>query len=206
MELVQPESVGINSGQLSRVGEHLRRHYVDPGKIPGSIALVARRGQLCYLDIAGHSDLERGTPMAADTIFRIYSMSKPVTSVALMTLYEKGLFSLTDPVHRYIPSWRNLQVRKGGSLPLFETEPCKRPMTIRDLLMHTSGLTYDFLRATNVDYAYRKLQVGNPNPGYTLQDMVDQLSKLPLEFSPGESWNYSLATDVLGYLIEVISG
>jgi CubicO group peptidase (beta-lactamase class C family) len=121
-------------------------------------------------------------------------------------LYERGLFSLTDPVHRYIPSWRNLQVRKGGSHPLFLTEPCERPMTIRDLLMHTSGLTYDFLNASNVDHAYRKLNVGRPSPGYTLQDMVDELARLPLEFSPGTRWNYSFATDVLGYLIEVISG
>jgi CubicO group peptidase (beta-lactamase class C family) len=144
--------------------------------------------------------------MTEDTIFRIYSMTKPITSIALMTLYEKGFFSLTDPVHRYIPSWRNLEVRTGGSLPLFLTEPCKRPMTIRDLLMHTSGLTYDFMRATNIDYAYRKLQVGSTAHGSTLQDMIDQLAQLPLEFSPGDSWNYSLATDVLGYLIEVISG
>lgn len=206
MEVVQPESVGVNGEQLARVGEHLKTQYVEPGKIPGSLALVARRGQICYLDVAGQADLERDTAMSTDTIFRIYSMTKPITSVALMTLYEKGLFSLTDPVHRYIPSWRNLQVRKGGSWPLFLTEPCARPMTIRDLLMHTSGLTYDFMQATNLDRAYRKLKVGRPSHGSTLRDMIDQLAELPLEFSPGESWNYSLATDVLGYLIEVISG
>ena len=113
MEVVQPESVGVNGEQLARVGEHLKTQYVEPGKIPGSLALVARRGQICYLDVAGQADLERDTAMSTDTIFRIYSMTKPITSVALMTLYEKGLFSLTDPVHRYIPSWRNLQVRKG---------------------------------------------------------------------------------------------
>jgi CubicO group peptidase (beta-lactamase class C family) len=206
MEVVKPESVGMNSEQLARVGEHLRTQYVGPGKIPGSLALVARRGQVCYLDVGGQRDIERSTAMTSDTIFRIYSMTKPITSVALMTLYEKGLFSLTDPVHRFIPSWRNLQVRTGGSWPLFLTEPCARPMTIRDLLMHTSGLTYDFLRATNIDYAYRDLQVGRTSHGSTLQDMIDQLAELPLEFSPGDSWNYSLATDVLGYLIEVISG
>ncbi|HEY7775304.1 MAG TPA: serine hydrolase domain-containing protein [Kineobactrum sp.] len=206
MELVTPEALGLDSGQLARVGEHMRRNYIDAGKIPGSVTLVARHGQACWLDVAGQSDLERGTPMAADTIFRIYSMSKPVTSVALMTLYERGLFSLEDPVHRFIPSWRNLGVRKAGAFPLFETVPCARPMTIRDLLRHTSGLTYDFLRETNIDYAYRKLQVANPQPGYTLKHMIDQLAELPLEFSPGECWNYSVATDVLGYLIEVISG
>lgn len=205
-EIVAPESVGMNSEQLARVAEHLRKRYVEPGKIPGSIALVARRGKVCYLDVAGQRDVERGTGMTADTIVRIYSMSKPVTSVALMTLYERGLFSLEDPVHRYIPEWRKLRVFKAGSHPLFATEPCTRHMTIRDLLMHTSGLTYDFMHAGNVDAAYRELSVGLPRRGYTLQDMIDQLSTLPLEFSPGERWNYSLATDVLGYLIERISG
>jgi len=168
--------------------------------------MVARRGQVCYLDVAGLSDVERGTALTVDTIHRMYSMTKPITSLALMTLFEKGLFSLSDPVHRYIPSWKNLRVRKAGSLPLFETTACERPMTIRDLLMHTSGLTYGFLRASNVDYAYRKLQVGDARPGYTLKDMMDQLAELPLEFSPGERWNYSVSTDVLAYLVEVISG
>jgi len=206
LQIVTPESVGIDSGQLSRVSEHLRKRYVAPGKIPGSITLVARHGQACYLDVQGHRDVERATPMTEDTIVRIYSMSKPITSLAMMTLLERGLFSLDDPVHRFIPAWRNLGVWTGGSYPLFATAPPQRSMTIRDLLMHTSGLTYDFLRASNIDYAYRKLQIGNPQPGYTLQGMIDQLATLPLEFSPGERWNYSLATDVLGYLVEVISG
>ncbi len=206
LELVTPESVGLDSGQLARVREHLAERYVGPGKIPGSITLVARRGQACFLDIQGQRDVARGTPMTEDTIMRIYSMTKPVTSLALMTLHERGLFSLDDPVHRYIPSWRDLRVWRGGSLPLFETGRPARDMTVRDLFMHTSGLTYDFLRATNIDYAYRKLQVGLIRPGYTLQHMVDELAQLPLEFSPGERWNYSLSTDVLGYLVEVISG
>ena len=206
MDLVTPESVGISSSRINRIGEHLRRFYVEPGKIPGSIAMVARRGQPCYVDVAGLSDVERKTPLSPDTIFRIYSMTKPITSIAIMTLFEKGLFSLSDPVHRYIPGWQNLRVRKSGSLPLFETTACKRPMTIGDLLMHTSGLTYGFLRQSNIDYAYRKLQVGDPRPNYTLSDMMEQLAHLPLEFSPGERWNYSVATDVLGHLIEVISG
>jgi len=206
LELVTPESVGLDSGQLARVSEHLGQRYVQPGKIPGCITLVARRGQACFLDIQGQRDVARAAPMTADTILRIYSMSKPITSLALMTLHERGLFSLDDPVHRYLPGWRDLRVWRAGSLPLFETERPKRDMTIRDLFMHTSGLTYDFLRATNIDYAYRKLQVGLTRPGYTLKQMVDELGQLPLEFSPGERWNYSLATDVLGYLVEVISG
>ncbi len=206
MDLVSPESVDMDSAQLARIGEHLGTRYVDAGKIPGSLTLVARGGQPCYLDVRGMRDVERATPMSADSILRIYSMTKPITSVALMTLHERGLFSLDDPVHRFIPEWRDLAVWKAGSYPLFATEPVKRPMTIRDLLMHTSGLTYDFMRASNIDYAYRKEQVGAPRAGYTLRDMIDQLARLPLEFSPGERWNYSLATDVLGYLIEVMSG
>ncbi len=206
MELVTPDALGLDSGQLGRIGEHLRQRYIEPGKLPGSVTLVARHGQVCLLDVAGQRDLERGTPMSADTIFRIYSMSKPITSIAMMTLFERGLFALDDPVHRFIPSWRQLAVRKAGAFPLFATVPCARSMTIRDLLRHTSGLTYDFLRESNIDYAYRKLQVGNPLPGYTLQAMIDQLAQLPLEFSPGTHWNYSLGTDVVGHLIEVISG
>ena len=124
----------------------------------------------------------------------------------MMTLLERGLFSLDDPVQRYIPAWGDLRVWSAGSYPLFATQSAARPMTIRDLFMHTSGLTYDFLRASNIDYAYRKMQLGLPRPGYTLQQMVDELAQLPLEFSPGQRWNYSVATDVLGYLIEVISG
>lgn len=206
LDLVTPESVGLDSGQLARVHEHLGKRYIEPGKIPGSITLVARRGQACYLDIQGQRDIERATPMTEDSILRIYSMSKPITSLAMMTLHERGMFSLDDPVHRFIPAWRDLRVWSAGSLPLFQTEPTQRPMTIRDLFMHTSGLTYDFLRATNIDYAYRKLQVGLVRPDYTLQTMIDELGQLPLEFSPGERWNYSLSTDVLGYLVEAISG
>jgi CubicO group peptidase (beta-lactamase class C family) len=206
LNVVAPESVGLALSQLDRVGEHLRSRYVAPGKIPGSLALVARRGHICYLDVAGQRDLERGTPLTEDTIFRIYSMTKPVTSLALMTLYERGLFSLDDPVHRFIPEWRDLGVYKAGSFPMLMSAPCQRPMTVRDLLMHTSGLTYDFLRASNVDHAYRKLQVGVPREGYTLRQMIEQLAGLPLEFVPGERWNYSLSVDVQGYLIEVLSG
>ena len=206
METVKPESVGMSSAQLARISEHLQGRYLKPGKIPGYQVLVARDNQVCFHEAAGLRDLERNTPMGPDTVFRIYSMTKPITSIAIMTLYERGLFALEDPVHRYIPQWRDLRVWKGGAWPLFDTVPCDRAMTVRDLLMHTSGLTYDFLRASNIDRAYRKQGVAHPVPGYTLADMVEQLSALPLEFSPGERWNYSVATDVLAYLVEVLSG
>jgi CubicO group peptidase (beta-lactamase class C family) len=199
-------AAGMNAGQLARIGEHLEAHYVRPGKIAGSLTAVLRRDQLAYLHVAGERDRERSLPMTADTLFRVYSMTKPVTSVALMMLWERGLFTLDDPVQRFIPEWEGLRVRTGGSWPLFQTEPCKRPMRIRDLLLHTSGLTYDFMRAGNIDRAYRKQGVGRSAPDYTLYHMIQQLAELPLEFSPGERWNYSLSTDVLAYLVEVISG
>lgn len=201
-----PANVGMNQERLARIGEHLESRYVAPGKIAGCLTAVLRRDQLAYLHLAGQRDRERELPVTPDTLFRIYSMTKPVTSVALMALWERGLFSLDDPVERFIPEWSGLRVRTGGSWPLFETRATLRPMRIRDLLTHCSGLTYDFMRATNIDYAYRKQRVGLPVPGYTLQQMIEQLAELPLEFSPGERWNYSIATDVLGFLIERISG
>jgi CubicO group peptidase (beta-lactamase class C family) len=201
-----PSDVGMNPARLERIGEHLESRYVTPGKISGCLTAVLRRDQLVYLHLAGQRDRERELPITQDTLFRIYSMTKPVTSVALMTLWERGLFNLDDPVQRFIPEWSDLRVRSGGSWPLFETRATQRPMRIRDLLTHCSGLTYDFMRATNIDYAYRKQRVGLPVPGYTLQQMIEQLAELPLEFSPGERWNYSIATDVLGFLIERISG
>ena len=191
--------------RLGRIGEHLKTRFLDAEKIPGCQVLVARRGEVLYHYLGGLRDLERKNQMTEDTVFRIYSMTKPITSVALMTLFERGMFSLEDPVQRYIPEWSNLEVRSAGSYPDFQTVPCERSMTIRDLLCHTSGLTYDFLNATNLDAAYRELGVARPQPGYKLKDMIHQLSSLPLEFSPGTRWNYSIATDVLGYLIEVIS-
>jgi CubicO group peptidase (beta-lactamase class C family) len=203
---VKPEDVGLSSLRLARIGDHMKR-YIDAGKIAGTLTLVARRGQVAYLEPQGHLEIERRRPVTADAVWRIYSMSKPITSVGLMMLYEEGRFQLDDPVHRFIPSWQNLRVFVGGNYPTFKTAPVERPMTIRDLLSHTSGLTYGFMERTNVDAAYRKLGVADQTrSGYTLQDMVDTLAELPLEFSPGTRWNYSVATDVIGHLIEVISG
>ena len=204
--LVEPEEVGLSAQRLECIGSHLQR-YIDAGKVAGTLTLVARHGQIAYFEPQGHLELERTRPMHHDTIFRIYSMSKPITSVALMMLYEQGLLQLDDPVHTFIPSWANLQVFVSGLYPRFVTVPPARPMTIRDLLTHTSGLTYGSMEGSNVDAAYSALGVWDPNkPGYTLQNMVDILAELPLEFSPGTRWNYSVSTDVLGYLIEVISG
>ncbi|MBM3225767.1 MAG: beta-lactamase family protein [Candidatus Tectomicrobia bacterium] len=204
--MVKPEEVGLSTPRLARIQPYFQR-YIDAGKLAGTLTLVARHGQVAYCEPQGHLELERQRPMQRDSIFRIYSMSKPITSVALMMLYEQGLCQLDDPVHTYIPSWANQRVFVSGNYPVFATAPVARSMTIRDLLSHTSGLTYGFMERTNVDAAYRKLAIGDRSkPGYTLQDMVHALAELPLEFSPGTRWNYSVSTDVLGYLIEVISG
>ncbi|TVS16469.1 MAG: class A beta-lactamase-related serine hydrolase [Gammaproteobacteria bacterium] len=203
---VDPVAAGMEPAQLARIRRHLEQRYLEPGKIAGFLPLVYRRGAVAYCEPMGMMDAERGKAMAEDTLFRIYSMSKPITSVALMMLYEEGHFQLNDPVHRWIPQWRNLRVFRGGNWPNFLTEPCQRAMTVKDLLTHMSGLTYDFMQASNVDRAYRKLDLRLERDGGTLRDMVEKLAKLPLEFSPGTRWNYSFATDICGYLVEVMSG
>ncbi|UCE85029.1 MAG: beta-lactamase family protein, partial [Deltaproteobacteria bacterium] len=204
----RPEDVGLASERLARIDAHLKSRYLDPGKIAGALTLVFRRGEVAYRSPVGLMDRERGTPMREDTIFRIYSMSKPITSVALMMLYEHGHFQLDDPVHKLIPEWRDLRVYQAGNHPDFLTTPCRRPMTIRDLLTHASGLTYGFMQRTNVDAAYRKLGIGTGEGPFegSVREMVGALAGLPLEFSPGTAWNYSVATDVLGHLVEVLSG
>lgn len=205
IEVVRPESVGLCSERLSRIDAHLDRRYIAPQKIAGALTLVARKDEVAYLSSVGQMDIERNKPMAEDTIFRIYSMTKPITSVGLMMLYEHGHFQLDDPVYKFIPEWRDLGVYEMGNHPNWVTTPCKRPMTIRDLFTHMSGLTYDFLERTNIDRAYRRLHVGRDRQK-DLRAMVETLAGLPLEFSPGTAWNYSVSTDVLGYLIELISG
>jgi CubicO group peptidase (beta-lactamase class C family) len=204
----RPERAGFVPERLARIDRHLLQRYVEPGKIAGALTLVHRRGELAWCSPLGLADRERGAPMREDTIFRIYSMTKPVTSVALMALFEEGHFQLDDPVERWIPSWKDLRVYVAGNHPLFMTRPCERPVTVRDLLTHTSGLTYGFMERTNVDRAYRKLGIGTfgKSHGGDLADMVELLAQVPLEFSPGTAWNYSVATDVCGHLVERMSG
>lgn len=206
MNVVRPESVGFSGTQLAQIDRHLDQRYVAPGKIAGCQTLVFRHGEIAHHSVLGMRDLERETKLTEDTLFRIYSMTKPITSVALMMLHEEGRFSLSDPVHRYIPQFKNLQVYEQGVYPHFGTRRCDRPMSIRDLLSHQSGLTYGFMARTNVDSAYRKMEIGTQSRSNTLEEMVDQLATLPLEFSPGDNWNYSVSTDVCGRLIEIISG
>ena len=203
LNIVSPESVGLDSKILANVRNYLDEQYVAPGKYAGTLTLIARRGEIAYLDALGLMDRENKKEMREDAIFSIYSMSKPITSIALMQLYEKSLFRLDDPIHWHIPSWRNLRVYQSGIYPNFLTSRPKRHMTIRDLLSHMSGLTYDFMLRTNVDAAYRKTKLQATGD---LQAMIDTLAELPLEFSPGDQWNYSVSTDVCGYLVEYFSG
>jgi CubicO group peptidase (beta-lactamase class C family) len=204
--IAKPEEVGLSESRLARIDQHLEQRYIGSKKIAGTLTLVARHGKIAYLTPRGLMDIERRKAMTEDTIFRIYSMTKPITSVALMMLYEQGYFQLNDDVDKFIPEWKNLRVYGSGNYPLFLTTRPERPMTIRDLMTHTSGLTYGFMERTNVDAAYRQLGVGVLGEGSTLRKMIEKLATLPLEFSPGTKWNYSVSTDVLGYLVEVMSG
>ncbi len=204
---------GLSATRLARLDEVMKRRYVDSGRLPGVLTMVYRRGKLAHTGMSGHMDLERGKRMREDAIFRIYSMSKPITSVALMMLAEEGLIGLDDDVATHIPSWKNLGVYATGmpSLvpagePAFLTTPVERPMKVVDLVTHTSGLTYGFMNRTSVDRAYRRARVAEFNTEGGLDAMVEQLSTLPLEFSPGTAWNYSVSIDVMGYLVQKLSG
>jgi CubicO group peptidase (beta-lactamase class C family) len=201
-----PESAGMSKAALDRIEDHLKNRYIDAGRFPGTQILVYRRGKVVHSSVQGFADIERKSAMKHDTIFRIYSMTKPITSVAFMMLVEEGRVALDEPVHKYIPEWKNLGVFLAGVAPAFLTKPPSRPMLIVDLLRHTSGLTYGFQQRTNVDAAYREMKIGEVVKAGTLQTMIDDLAKIPLEFSPGEAWNYSVSTDVIGYLIGKISG
>lgn len=201
-----PETAGMSKAAFDRIEEHLKRRYLDAGRFPGTQLLVFRRGNVVHSSVQGLADIERKTPMKDDTIFRIYSMTKPITSVAFMMLVEQGLVALDEPVHKYIPEWKNLGVFQAGTSPAFMTRPPTRPMQIVDLLRHTSGLTYGFQQRSNVDAAYRDKQIGAVEKAGTLDSMIADLANIPLEFSPGEAWNYSVSTDVIGYLVGKISG
>ncbi|XOV90399.1 MAG: serine hydrolase domain-containing protein [Pseudomonadota bacterium] len=191
-----PEDVGLSGSRLYKI-DHLTQRYISEGKLPGTITMVARRGAIVHLSCQGKMDVEADKDMEEDTIFRIYSMSKPVTSVALMMLYEDGRFQLDCPVSRYIPGFANLKVHTDSGL----VQP-EREMTIRDLLTHTSGLTYGFMQASPVDALYREHKV---EQSADLDEMVEKLCDMPLLFSPGTRWSYSVATDVCGYLVQKIS-
>ena len=167
--------------------------------------MVVHKGSTPFYYKTGLADVERKVPLTRDTIFRIYSMTKPITSVALLMLYERGYFQLDDPVAKHIPSWQDMSVYRSGSKDQMETDPCESPMTIKHLMTHTSGLTYGFMNNHPVDALYREMRLEN-GKDRTLQTLIDGLAKVPLLFQPGTRWSYSVATDVLGFLVEHFSG
>jgi len=202
---VDPAEVGFATDRLHRLDDHFR-HYVDDGLLKGWLLTVSRRGQLAYVASYGQRDAEAGLPVEPDTLWRIYSMTKPVTSVATMMLYEQGAFELTDPVSKFIPSFKDMRVFAGGSDQRPVTVPATEPVRIWHLLTHTSGLTYGFHRSHPVDGMYRAAGFDlGLRPG-TLEEACDSWASLPLLFQPGTEWNYSVATDVLGRVVEVASG
>ncbi len=202
---VVPEEVGLSSERLQRIDD-VFGSYAEEGRTGGVVGMVLRHGKLAYTGAWGMRDVAAGDPAEADDIYRIYSMTKPITSVAVMMLYEEGRFFLTDPVGRYLPELANLpvaQLSEATSPDDIPTERARRPITIQDLLRHTSGLTYGLFSNSVVDQLYVRNRVQSQP---TLADMVTEMGKIPLMYQPGTVWQYSLSTDVLARLVEVISG
>ena len=212
MKVINPEKLGLSKEKLMAMENFFKEKYIQNGKLAGIQTLVARKGKVVHFKSTGLRDLENNKKIEKDTIFRIYSMTKPITSVALMQLFEQGLFQLADPVSKFLPEFKNPKVFLSGSYPHFMTSPAEREITIRDLLTHTAGLTYGFHYRTNVDHAYRKVWSGPRGdntdfsfPPLDLENFSKSIASLPLEFSPGDKWNYSVATDICGRLVEVLS-
>ncbi|MEE9416489.1 MAG: serine hydrolase domain-containing protein [Acidimicrobiales bacterium] len=202
----KPRELGFDSKRLTRISSHFR-DYVDDGRLAGWSLLVSRRGQVAYSDHYGQRDLSTGAPIENDTIYRIYSMTKPITTVAAMILYEEGAFDLNDPVEKFIPSFANQRVYLSGSASTANTAGVLQPMAIHHLMSHTAGLTYGFLHAHAIDEMYRNAGYEWDYPaGHDLAACCDDWAGLPLLFQPGDEWNYSVASDVLGRIVEVASG
>jgi CubicO group peptidase (beta-lactamase class C family) len=209
----QSQWTGLNADRLERITDHFERNYISTGKIAGCQIQVTRHGHTAYARSFGHRDRERATPWTDDTIVRIYSMTKPIVSVALMTLMEQGRFELDDPVHRFIPEWKNHRVWVSGEGDSMVTEAPARPVSFRDVLSHTAGLTYGSMLAHlsglpiehPVDKAYDAIGVRRGD-GETVDQFLEKLGRVPLRYHPGQRWQYSLATDVCGALVERVSG
>jgi CubicO group peptidase (beta-lactamase class C family) len=207
--VIAPESVGLSSEHLEQITKKLEED-VAKGMIPGAVVLVARKGKIAYLISTGYQNKKTGIPMSRDSIFRIYSMTKPIVTVAILMLYEEGKLKLSDPLFKYLPEFKNMKVgveiidKETGDIEKFITVPAKRQITIQDLLTHTSGFTYGFIGTSSVKQMYLKAGILNANQ--TLAEFVNKLSKIPLFFQPGTKWDYSRSTDVLGRVVEVVSG
>jgi CubicO group peptidase (beta-lactamase class C family) len=203
---VEPDSVGIDPRQLTTIDRHFRA-YVDDGRLAGWQLVVSRKGEVAHASTYGLADLETQTPVAGDTLWRVYSMTKPITSVAAMMLWEEGAFELTDEVRRWLPEFADVRVFDKGSITVPFTVPAIEPIRIWHLMTHTSGLTYGFLMSSTVDAIYRAN--GDNMDALTTstsEESCRRWASMPLLFQPGTKWGYSVATDVLGRIIEVISG
>jgi len=205
MKLVRPESVGLSAARLERVGDWLAEQ-ISSERLAGASVLIGRRGKLAYFRAEGLADQTSARPFSADTIVRIYSMTKPITTVAAMMCYEQGCFQLDDPIALYLPEFRDMRVWAGGAAPIEDTVAANGPITVKHLMTHTSGLTYGFMRANVVDEMYREEGIEPGSGEATLAEMVERLAALPLLCQPGSGWNYSVSTDVLGRLVEIWSG
>jgi CubicO group peptidase (beta-lactamase class C family) len=203
--IVRPEDVGLSSSRLGKITPWMQA-LVDERKLAGLSVMVLRRGEIAWFAAHGLSDIARAVPFQRDTLVRIYSMTKALTSTAIMMLYEDGRFQLDDPIARFLPSFANMRVFAAGSRLKYDSVPAERDITFRDLLTHTSGLTYGFMESTPVDAMYRDAAVDFQMSELPLGDVVEKLARLPLLAQPGAEWNYSVATDVLGHLVAVISG
>ena len=203
---VSPEEVGFDPVRLERLERHLERYVAERRRI-GTLTVITRGGKIAYVGSTGHRDEAASLPVETDTIWRIYSMTKPFTSVAALMLHEEGLLSLSDPVAKFIPSFGDARVYRAGPAAAPLTAPASEQMLVRHLLTHTAGLTYGFYFRDQVDEAYRQagFMLGWPEE-YSLAEACDGWASIPLLFEPGSEWNYSVATDVLGRVIEVVSG
>jgi CubicO group peptidase (beta-lactamase class C family) len=203
---VEPESVGMSSERLARIDRHFRQ-YVDDGRLPGCQIVVARKGKVVHHSTYGNRDIEAGLPVEADTIWRIFSMTKPITAVLALQLWEEGAFELNDPVAKYIPAFASTKVWRAGSVTSPALDPQTETMKVWQLFAHTAGLTYGFMYHHPVDELYRRngFEWGVPKDA-DLEGVCDALAKLPLLFQPGTEWNYSMGLDVLGRVLEVVSG
>ena len=201
MMQTNPEALGFSSERLLRI-HNLMNRYVESGKLAGVVTCIARRGQIVHLETFGYQNLETKTPMSLDSVFRLYSMTKPITTLALMMLYEESLFNLTDAVSQYIPAFKGVKV--WGKADKLESPV--RPITVQDLLRHSAGLSYGGYADTHspVDKLYDEADLFNPK--ITNEEMTTRIASLPLMFHPGTKWHYSVATDVIGRLVEVLSG
>ncbi|PZG19437.1 serine hydrolase [Micromonospora craterilacus] len=203
---IEPQQVGFDPARLARIDEHFGR-YVDDGRLAGFQVVVTRRGEIAHSSAYGLRDREAGAPVEADTLWRIYSMTKPITSLAAMMLWEEGHFELTDEVGRWLPEFADMRVYSKGSTLKPYTVPAVEPIRVWHLLTHTAGLTYGFMQTSVVDGLYRAAGYDlYPPAGVDLATACRAFGELPLLFQPGTAWGYSVASDVLGRLIEVVSG